>query len=186
MKNIKTNYKEIINLEKHGRELYFDSIPTYEERSILKNNGYRWHNQKKCWYISDKKLTTGTKKEVKTKEQNEFGIKVGDIFEMSWGYEQTNVDFFRVKELRGKTQVILQEVYLRMVEEEAVSGMSADRKYSIDNYSIVENSVHIRDNEKGAIKQVKKFDDGKIYINMSSFANAYLYNGETVYESWYY
>lgn len=186
MKNIKTEYTEVINFEKHGRELYFKAIPTYEERSILKNNGYRWHSQKKCWYISDKKINN-TKPQKEVKVQNALGVKVGDIFEMSWGYEQTNVDFFRVKELRGKTQVILQEVYLAVAEEEAVSGMSANRKYNINNYKVAESSVHIDDNEKGAIKQVKlsKYN-GKVYVNMASYANAHLYEGETVYESWYY
>jgi hypothetical protein len=188
MKNIKTEYTEVINFEKHGRELYFKAIPTYEERSILKANGYRWHNQKKCWYISDKKAnSTQTTKQTKTESQNVLGIKVGDIFEMSWGYEQTNVDFFRVKELRGKTQVVLQEVHLAMIEEEAVNGMSANRRYDVNNYKVAERSVHVDDNEKGIIKQVKlsKYN-GKAYVNMASYANAHLYKGETVYESWYY
>lgn len=186
LEGIKTEYTEVINIEKNGRELYFKAIPTYEERTILKNNGYKWHNVKKCWYVSNKQ-TNKQVKEVKTETQNELGIKVGDIFYMSWGYEQTNVDFFRVKELRGKTQVVLQEVYLAMVEEEAVSGMSADRRYNVNNYKVAESSVHIDDNEKGAIKRVKlsKYN-GEVTINMASYANAYLYKGEKVYESWYY
>lgn len=185
LEGIKTEYTEVHNIEKKGIELYFKDIPTYQERSILKANGFKWHNQKKCWYVSENK-TTNTK-EVKTEAQNELGVKVGDIFEMSWGYEQTNVDFFRVKELRGKTQVVLQEVYLAMVEEDAVSGMSANRKYDVNNYKVAESSVHIKDNEAGAIKRVKlsKYN-GKPTINMASYANATLYKGETVYESWYY
>ena len=50
METIKTTYKQIENVEKNGIELYFDGIPTKEERDILKENGYRWHNIKKCWY----------------------------------------------------------------------------------------------------------------------------------------
>lgn len=50
--NIKTNYEEKRNEEKNGIELYFEEIPTPEERTELKENGFRWHGLKKCWYKS--------------------------------------------------------------------------------------------------------------------------------------
>lgn len=55
-KNNKNNFKVVENLEKHGVELYFDSIPDTEFRNLLKENGFRWHRTKKCWYVkkSDK------------------------------------------------------------------------------------------------------------------------------------
>lgn len=53
MENIKTKYEERTNTEKNGIELYFEDIPTPEERNILKNNGYKWHSVKKCWYKSN-------------------------------------------------------------------------------------------------------------------------------------
>ena len=64
METIKTTYKQIENVEKNGIELYFDGIPTKEERDILKENGYRWHNIKKCWYKSN----NATQKEIKQDE----------------------------------------------------------------------------------------------------------------------
>lgn len=36
-------------------------------------------------------------------------VNVGDIFDYSWGYDQTNVEFFEVVERRGR-QVIIREV----------------------------------------------------------------------------
>ena len=33
--------------------------------------------------------------------------KVGDIFYNSWGYDQTNIDYYKVKKLVGKASVIL-------------------------------------------------------------------------------
>lgn len=62
--NIKTNYKEIRNEEKNGIELYFEGIPTPEERKELKENGFRWHGLKKCWYKSEN-YTKSDKKETK-------------------------------------------------------------------------------------------------------------------------
>jgi len=44
------------------------------------------------------------KKRKKLEEKNRFeNIKIGDIFVSSWGYEQTNVDFFQLVNLKGKT-----------------------------------------------------------------------------------
>jgi hypothetical protein len=55
LKEIKTNYKEVKNEEKNGIELYFEAIPSYQERQILKANGYKWNNKKACWYIKANK-----------------------------------------------------------------------------------------------------------------------------------
>ena len=184
------------NIEKNGIEIYFKNKPTREILEILKVNKFRWHNIKKCWYAKDtennskiiENINNGNIDKIetaKTEAVNELGIKVGDVFYMSWGYEQTNVDFFRVKALRGKTQVILQEVNVEMLEEKGISGMSADRKYNSKNYSLVKNSCFVKDNENGIIKRVKGTKE-RPYIDMTSYANAYKYDGQELYESWYY
>ena len=184
----------VLNKEFNGIELYFKEKPCKEILEILKANKWRWHSLKKCWFAKNnsnnmeiaEKINGGEIKDIKAAEKvNELGIKVGDIFYMSWGYEQTNVDFFRVKELKGKTQVVLQEVYLKITEEDACGGMSADRKYDGQNYKLVENSCFVKDNDKGMIKKVLGTKESP-YLNMTSYANAYLYNGEKLYESWYY
>lgn len=185
----------VLNNEHNGIELYFGEKPNKNIIDMLKANKFRWHSIKKCWYakntennmkvaenISNGKIEIIENKKV---EENELGIKVGDIFYMSWGYEQTNVDFFRVKALRGKTQVILQEVNLEMTQDKCVSGMSADRKYNSKNYSLVKNSCFVKDNENGIVKKVLGTKE-EPYINMTSYANAYKYDGQELYESWYY
>ena len=188
----------VLNKQLNGIELYFKEIPSSAIRSILKEHKFRWHNVKKCWYAKKtdetmqvaEKLNTGDIKEIAETApekalENELGIKVGDIFYMSWGYEQTNVDFFRVKELRGKTQIVIQEVNLAMIEEDGISGMSADRKYCGQNYSLVKYSCFVKDNEKGMVKKVLGNKENP-YLNMTSYANAYKYDGQKLYESWYY
>lgn len=77
---LKAKYKEIKNEEKQGIELYFETIPDYADRKELKENGYKWHNVKKCWY---KKENVNIVKKAE-KIINELGVKVGDIFESSW------------------------------------------------------------------------------------------------------
>lgn len=139
--------------------------------------------------VDNKKVSkkASAKKEV----VNEFGVKVGDVFEMSWGYEQTQSDFFQVVALAGKKSVRIVEVQPRLVKEDAVSPMSADRTYDVRNCAKVSNSMWINDNEKGDLKRLKSYAaDGKSnpIINMTSYANAHLVKEDTieVYNSWYY
>lgn len=79
---IKKNCKIVVNEEKQGEELYFNEKPTAEIIATLKENCYKWHNGKKCWY---RKLEyTGKTRETKQTKNNYLGVKVGDIFVFSW------------------------------------------------------------------------------------------------------
>lgn len=185
--------KVVKNLEKKGIELYFSEKPGKKVLKMLKENGYRWHNLKKCWYAKENENTLKVAENIKgekiakaktiAKKINELGVKIGDIFHMSWGYEQTNSDFFKVIGLKGKTQVVLQEVQLPVKSETAISSMSRKVKYDIKGAKPVEQSVFVKDNEKGMIKKIKG-DKDRPYISMD-YSNAYIYKGDEVFESWY-
>lgn len=43
-------------------------------------------------------------------------VVVGDIFRCSWGYDQTNVDYFQVVGVSGK-HALVQEIYQQRIEE---------------------------------------------------------------------
>lgn len=50
-KNKNNNKFDIIeNLEKNGIELYFEGKPSEDFRNMLKQFGFRWNRNKKCWY----------------------------------------------------------------------------------------------------------------------------------------
>ena len=59
-------------------------------------------------------------------------VKIGDIFEMSWGYDQTNVDYFQVVSLTPRG------VYVREIGAKSVPGtqgfMCQDVKPDKDNF----------------------------------------------------
>lgn len=57
-----------------------------------------------------------SKKEAKAKKQV-ITAEVGDVFNTSWGYEQTNVEFYQVIERNGKTGVVIQEIAHESVKE---------------------------------------------------------------------
>lgn len=199
-----------LNKKLNGIEIKFDCKPISSTLESLKKSGFRWHRQKKFWYakqtperielaqsITDgKEIKTGTTKE-KAEKKNVFGVKVGDIFSASWGYEQTNNDFFQVIALVGEKSVRVREVNLPIVRRDPVSGMAEDRVYKITGEILPPSphSVFIKDQEKGDLKRIKPgyFQDeekakNNCYFDISSYASAYKCNGETkkVYESWYY
>ena len=191
------------NEQFNSTEVYFTAKPTEETRNALKENHYRWHKAKGCWYgylseddlraILDGKVTTAktTKKQPKEKK-NKFGVKVGDYFSASWGYDQTQVDYFQVIALVGETSVRVREVYPTMIEETPTCSMAADRTYRLDTSKILppaSYSVFIKDQEKGDLKRLRPQygDSSKPAFYLSSFCDAYYCPNQTekVYESWY-
>ena len=51
-------------------------------------------------------------------------VRIGDIFVASWGYDQTNVDWYVVVKKRGKTQIVLHPIGSCIDQEGAMEGMS--------------------------------------------------------------
>lgn len=205
-----------INQELNGVELYFSVFPIKATRDNLKANGFKWNHKKSCWYAKRTEKTeavasivAGTTEEEykgfskdapqvskkatkKATKANKFGVKVGDFFSASWGWEQTNVNFFQVIALVGESSVRVREVYPEMIEEEAVSGMSADRTYNLDTSKILPPATHasfIKDQENGDLKRLKSFrqDGSHPQFFLTSYADAHYCTGSTekCYESWY-
>ena len=49
-KNNSNKFDIVENLEKNGIELYFEGKPSENFRNMLKQFGFRWNRNKKCWY----------------------------------------------------------------------------------------------------------------------------------------
>lgn len=194
-----------LNADNNGIEITFSGKPSEQIREQIKKAGYRWHKIKKVWYakqtearlklaesISSGQVNEITPEPAKKEKVNKYGVMVGDIFSASWGYEQTNVNFFQVIELVGTQSARVREVFPPMIKEEGICGMSADRTYKItrDILPPAPFSVFIRDQEKGDLKRIKSYhkDGSHPEFYLDSFCNAhYCEPGEkTEYESWYY
>ena len=191
----------MLNNDLNGIEIKFDVKPAADILAALKGLGFRWHQKKKIWYAKQSEERIAVAKELvngevapaaapaKKEKVNKYGVKVGDLFYISWGYEQTNVDFFQVIELKGEASVIVREVYPKMVEEKAVSGMSADRRYEVPEEILpaASRSTFISDNEKGVLKRIStKYNNEPHFSIGSGGYTARPYKGEEVYVSWYY
>lgn len=195
-----------LNNNLNGIELKFDSKPSVEVLNAIKELGFRWHNKKKLWYAKQtadrlakaKELADGkvskaaAKAKAEPKEKvNKYGVKVGDLFYCSWGYEQTNVDFFQVIALVGESSVRIREVAPKRLSDNPTCGMAADRTYEVPTEILPPcRSTFVEDNENGDLKRVRQGYKDQVCITVGKKGgyqtNAYPYNGEEVYESWYY
>lgn len=192
------------NLKKNGFKWNHKKSCWYSRRTALTDeianiiaettvDSYKLTAQKTDEEIKEIKETKPVTKKAAKEVKNKFGVKVGDFFHMSWGYEQTNNNFFQVIALVGETSVRIREVNPEIIERSAVSGMSEDRVYKLDTNEILPPSNHtvfIQDQEKGDLKRLKSYrqDGTQPQINMTSYANAYYCGTDTLkaYDSWYY
>jgi hypothetical protein len=184
-------------------EIAFDGKPAEEIREALKSMRFRWHNLKKVWYgyadeatvraaIDGKHEDVKAEPKAKAEAVNKYGVKIGDIFRATWGYEQTNNDFFQVVGLVGESSVRVREVYLPLIESTATGPMAEDRVLQVSREILpaADRSVFIKDQEKGDVKRLKSHAaDGKSnpQFKLTSYCDAYYVGTDTikVYESWY-
>lgn len=127
-----------INNQFNGIELIFAGKPAEEIREAMKAAGFRWHNQKKLWYakntaerlalaekLSGDSVPAETVLAPASEPVSKFGIKVGDILEDSWGYEQTNVEFYMVTKIVSACKIEIVELGHIQSNHEA-HGMACD------------------------------------------------------------
>lgn len=79
-------------------------------------------------------------------------IKLNDIFVSSWGYEQTNVDFYQVVGIKGKKTVLLRELKQERNPTGFMSGETIPLLNQFQNDEILERRVKLNFNNELDIK----------------------------------
>lgn len=100
------------------------------------------------------------------------GLEPGLILVSSWGYEQTNVDFYEVIEKIGATMVRIEKI-----------GSQSATDGSAGQSSMSDRVVPDPEKRTGEFSKHKAHPDGRIKI--ASYASAYLWDGLPRYCSWY-
>jgi len=102
-------------------------------------------------------------------------LKVGDILYTSWGYDQTNVDFFQVLEVKDCF------CHIKQIHGEYVEGTEGR---DCSHVTAVKNSFIER--KEIQRKKILTSDGGKsIYLKINESATAWLWDGRPKYSSWY-
>lgn len=92
-------------------------------------------------------------------------VNVGDVFNMTWGYDQTNQNFYQVVKKIGKTMVEIMEVACKNVDVQEYG-----------EYVTFDKNNFIGAPLKKKICSYNYNEEEKIYLNMTSYANATLTN----------
>ncbi len=103
----------------------------------------------------------------KAQKNAQHTLKAGDILYSSWGYEQTNIDFFQVVDVKSKT-LALQEIGVTTVE---VTGWASD--------SVIPDPSH----KIGPV--FNKRANGFNHVRLDDCRTASPYDGRALHRSWY-
>lgn len=153
----------------NGIEVTFERKPNAEILTTLKSNGFHWHRQKKVWYAKKTEERFNLLKGIENGEtvpckvitpkpvrkENKYGVKVGDLFNMSFGYNMTIQSFFQVVELVGTSSVKVIEVKPEKLNYTG-GGYYGNFQIAKPNGILPSNerSQFIHDREKGDLKRV--------------------------------
>ena len=91
-------------------------------------------------------------------------LKEGDILYSSWGYDQTNVDFYKVKQVLGNNKVKIVQMNSKIVNQ------SLATDYVAPNVEIGDEMIKVVNGKWNSVK-------------ITSYANAYLWDGQPKYET---
>ncbi len=100
-------------------------------------------------------------------------VEVGDILVATWGYDQTNADFFQVVKIPSDKSLTVRHIKKKQYEDppQSMSGYAAPIKDSFDG--------------KPTTRRIYYFMD-RIHINVGdSMGSAEKWNGKPVAVTWY-
>lgn len=165
--------KKITNRSKYGYKIEFNYYFSNEERAIEYVNEFI----NKIEILEKRKQESKIKKKAAQEEglKSEL-VKPGTIFYQSWGYEQTNINFYQVIAIKGRTAIF------REIASEEVPG-------SMYSHGMACQVRPVKDSFKGdEFKKLIVFAEFGVYVNFNSYSNLSIYeNGKDgIYKSWYY
>jgi hypothetical protein len=110
----------------------------------------------------------------KRKVTPEHDLPVGTIFVFSWGYDQTNVNFYQVVATTPKT------VTIREIAQESLPGQPGCAPMSDLRVPI----PHMFRPNKPEMRKRVQFLDGEPYLTMASYGWCSVWDGKPEYNSW--
>ena len=113
------------------------------------------------------------KKAVQERRQKRYAphsLQVGDYLYCSWGYDQTNIDFFIVTKLVGKNKILIKGCSNQITNSTEYSDFVRPGKDTGNSWT--------RDNHGNHVELLKTVNGSNNSISLSSFAFARKWDGE--------
>jgi len=110
-------------------------------------------------------------------------VKVGEVFRCSWGYDQTNIDYYEVVALLGLTMCEIKEIQQEIIHNGDMHGtcipLPGHYETAPDYSQEKINGAYPR-KEVEARRMRIQCTDGKPYLAIHSFANAYRIHAQEI------
>jgi hypothetical protein len=114
-------------------------------------------------------------------KQGAHDVKVGDVFRCSWGYDQTNIDYYQCVELRGTQTMIVREIQQESQETLSMQGecvpipgkWATEADYSADGEVYKAQHGHYPRKLKAARTVRIQLYNGKPCFRVESYATAF-------------
>jgi len=146
---------------KRGKPDFYNSFSTPERRSEYINNYVK--------RVVDRHEQTVARKKEQTKPHT---LVEGDILECSWGYDQTNIDFFQVTEV-----VSPRTVKIRGIQSQCIGNQSYQ-----DKIVPVKDAFFPEGHYKFGKEQTKRVNSSNS-VSIYSFASASKWDGRPAYQT---
>lgn len=152
-------------------------LKVYKGKSGKAISHYRYHNEahRQDTINEFKKRADGEikrKKEQAEAYKNMVNLaKVGDVLYSTWGYEQTNVDFYEVVGLTAKSVKII-KLGQTMVENTGYMSETVVPNRDLRGKEVM-------------TKRIRMYNDKSYYVSISSYASASKWGGDPILQTHY-
>lgn len=143
-----------------------------------------WYHYASAWarfaalirLIVERRAVLAERKARRDAAKRPHSLEVGHVFVASWGYDQTNVDYYQVVRIVGPRMVEVRKIRSRMVESGGEASMSGRAVPEIDDFCGEPARVLVN---------VGSYGPSISPPGLGKYASAGLWNGRPNYVSWY-
>ena len=182
-------FKEV-KFDNQNNLQFFLSVLHVNNKTFIEGKCFTNKSFNHWWYYSFKdvgqfnrrcveQIESNNSRKEKTQEYKEertkpHTLKVGDVLYCSWGYDQTQVDYFRVKSILGKRKIKIVGLG---------TSLKSDGYHDKATPSDEVGNHWTRDSKGGFGNTLIKYARSNNSVNISSFCDAYLWDGQPMYST---
>jgi hypothetical protein len=132
--------------------------------------------------IDDNNSWKAKNEEYKQEQQKPHTLKVGDILSCSWGYDQTQVDFFKVSQILGKKKIKIVGLGTSL-ESDGYHDKATPFAEGGNHWTKKQYFCDVDKKYKNKNVELVKLARSNNSVKISSFAYAYLWDGQAKYST---
>ena len=191
-------FKEINFEGQNNLQFFFADYTLESGKRIIEGKCFTNKSFNHWWYYSFKDFEQFKKKCLDTIETNNerqkskqkykeertkpHSLKVGDILYCSWGYDQTNVDFFKVSEVIGKRKIKIVGLGTS-AKSDGIHDKATPHEEGGNHWTRKQYYCEIDKKWKTKNVELVKFANSDNSVKISSFAWARLWDGQPKYQT---